>query len=73
MGREGEVQGDLVVTWGEMPRTPGHAFYDKLRNLLAEAGLSLRRDDLQALSRASDGSAVIAAGPLFPHAYGRVF
>src|SRR5271166_4528713 len=37
MGREGEVQGDLVMTWAEMPRSPGHAFYDKLQNLLAEA------------------------------------
>jgi len=38
MGREGEVQSDLVVTWAEMPRSPGHAFYDKLHNLLTEAG-----------------------------------
>ena len=38
MGREGEVQGDLVVTWAEMPRSPGHAFYDRVQNLLAEAG-----------------------------------
>jgi hypothetical protein len=38
MRREGEVQGDLVVTWAEMPRSPGHAFYDKLQKLLSEAG-----------------------------------
>lgn len=38
MGREGEVQDDLVVTWAEMPRSPGHAFYDRLQALLAEAG-----------------------------------
>ncbi len=38
MGREGEVQSDLVLTWAELPRSPGHAFYDKLQNLLAEAG-----------------------------------
>ena len=37
MRREGEVQGDLVVTWAEMPRSPGHAFYDKLKKLLNEA------------------------------------
>ena len=40
MGREGEVQGDLVVTWAEMPRSPGHAFYDKLQTLLTEAAAS---------------------------------
>jgi len=38
MRRGGEVQGDLVVTWAEMPRSPGHAFYDKLQKLLNEAG-----------------------------------
>ena len=38
MRREGEVQADLIVTWAEMPRSPGHAFYDKLQALLTEAG-----------------------------------
>jgi transposase len=38
MRRETGVQGDLLVTWSEMPRSPGHAFYDKLQNLLIEAG-----------------------------------
>jgi hypothetical protein len=38
MGREGEVQGDLMMTWAEIPRSPGHAFYDRLQNVLAEAG-----------------------------------
>ena len=62
------------MTWAEMPRSPGHAFYDKLQTLLTEGGFDgFVRDDLQALLRASDGSAVIAAGPLFPHAHGRVF
>jgi len=38
MGREGEVQGDLMISWGEMPRSPGHVFYDRLQQLLADAG-----------------------------------
>jgi transposase len=38
MRRETGAQGDLVVTWAEMPRSPGHAFYDKLQKLLIEAG-----------------------------------
>ena len=38
MGREREVQGDLMMTWAEMPRSPGHVFYDRLQRLLAEAG-----------------------------------
>lgn len=38
MRRETGAQGELVVTWAEMPRSPGHAFYDKLQKLLIEAG-----------------------------------
>lgn len=38
MRRETGVQGDLVVTWAEMPRSPGHAFYDRLQKVLTEAG-----------------------------------
>jgi transposase len=41
MRREAEVQGDLVVTWAEMPRSPGHAFYDRLHKLLSEAGFDV--------------------------------
>jgi transposase len=37
MGRESEVQSDLLVTWAEMPRSPGHVFYDRLQKLLSEA------------------------------------
>ena len=45
MRRESEVQGDLVVTWAEMPRSPGHAFYDKLQKLLTEAGFDAFVED----------------------------
>ena len=38
MGRSDAVQGDLLATWAEMPRSPGHAFYDRLQDLLGEAG-----------------------------------
>ena len=38
MGREGEVQGDLMVSWAEVPRSPGHVFYDRLQKLLVDAG-----------------------------------
>jgi transposase len=37
MGRESEVQSDLLVAWAEMPRSPGHVFYDRLQKLLSEA------------------------------------
>jgi len=31
MGRQGDRQGDLMVTRSEMPRSPGHVFYDRLQ------------------------------------------
>ena len=36
------VQGDLVVTWAEMPRSPGHVFYDRLQKLLTERSCHVR-------------------------------
>ena len=42
MGREGELQGDLMMTWAEIPRSPGHVFYDRLQKLLAETGFDVR-------------------------------
>lgn len=38
LGRQGDRQSDLMVTWGEMPRSPGHVFYDRLQKVLIEAG-----------------------------------
>ena len=38
MGRESDRQGDLVVTWEEMPRSPGHVFYDRLQEVLIAGG-----------------------------------
>jgi len=37
MGRREERQGDLMMAWDELPRSPGHAFYDELQGLLFEA------------------------------------
>jgi transposase len=38
MGREGDRQGDLIVTWAEIPRSPGHVFYDRLQEVLVAGG-----------------------------------
>jgi len=38
MSEQGERQGDLMVSWSEMPRSPGHVFYDRLQEILVEAG-----------------------------------
>src|SRR5215204_4221520 len=41
MGRESDWQGDLMVTWAEMPRSPGHVFYDRLQEVLIAGGFDL--------------------------------
>jgi transposase len=38
LGRQGERQADLMVGWAELPRSPGHAFYDRLQAILVGAG-----------------------------------
>src|SRR5205085_637145 len=38
LGRQGERQADLMLSWAELPRSPGHAFYDRLQAVLVGAG-----------------------------------
>ena len=38
LGRQGDAQGELMVGWAEMPRSPGHVFYDRLQEVLLVAG-----------------------------------
>jgi transposase len=38
LGRQGERQADLMVGWAELPRSPGHAFYDRLQAVLVGTG-----------------------------------
>ena len=41
MGRQEERQGELMMAWDELPRSPGHVFYDALQKLLVEAGFDV--------------------------------
>ncbi len=45
MGQQKDRQGDLMVSWSEMPRSPGHVFYDRLQSVLIEGGLDRVRID----------------------------
>ena len=38
LGRQKERQTELMVGWAELPRSPGHAFYDRLQAILVGAG-----------------------------------
>ncbi len=37
LGRQRERQSDMLVSWAELPRSPGHIFYDKLQAVLIAA------------------------------------
>ena len=38
LGRQSERQTELMIGWAELPRSPGHVFYDRLQAVLLEAG-----------------------------------
>jgi transposase len=38
LGRQQDRQSEMLVSWSEMPRSPGHAFYDRLQAELVAAG-----------------------------------
>ena len=46
MGRYGGTQPGMWVATSELPRSPGHTFYDKLNRLLAEADFDRRCEEL---------------------------
>jgi len=38
LGRQRDRQSEMLVTWSELPRSPGHVFYDRLQSELIAAG-----------------------------------
>src|SRR5688500_2655362 len=38
LGRQRDRQAEMLVTWAEVPRSPGHVFYDRLQAALMGAG-----------------------------------
>jgi transposase len=38
LGRQQDRQSNMLVTWAELPRSPGHIFYDRLQAVLIGAG-----------------------------------
>lgn len=46
MGRQHGAQGQMMVMWDELPKSPGHAFYDRLQAVLLGAGFDAFVEDL---------------------------
>ncbi len=72
MGRSEAVQGDLMATWSEMPRSPGTPSTIAFRTCFGTPGStrSWRRCAIRTTRRG--WGAVAAAGALFPHAHDRL-
>jgi len=45
MGRQGARQGQMMVMWDELPRSPGHVFYDRLQAELTAGGFDAFVED----------------------------
>src|SRR5215211_2327085 len=69
MGRQRPRQGEMLVTFDELPKSPGHVFYDRLQTVLADAGFDAFVEGLCQRYYA----AVMGARALLPHASGRLF
>ncbi len=66
MGRQGDRQGDLMVSWCEMPHSPGHAFYDRLQEILIEGGFdSFAEETCKPYYAAKQGAPSIPPGRYF--------
>ncbi len=66
MGRQRDRQGDLMVTWSEMPRSPGHVFYDRLQEVLVGAGFDgFVEDACQAYYARTMGAPSVPPGRYF--------
>jgi hypothetical protein len=46
LGRQRDRQAEMLVTWSELPRSPGHVFYDRLQQVLISAAFDGFVEDL---------------------------
>lgn len=46
LGHQGEQQGKMYLAWDEIPRSRGHAFYDRLQQILRKAGFDAYAEKL---------------------------
>ena len=46
LGKQGDRNGKMFLAWDEIPKSPGHVFYDRLQSILAKAGFDRFAEDL---------------------------
>ena len=63
-----------MATWAEMPRSPGHAFYDRLQELLRESDFDGFVEEVcKAFYAAKMGAPSLPPAAVFPDALDRLF
>ncbi len=71
MGHQKDRQGDLLVSWSEMPRSPGNVLDDRLQSVLIAGGFdAFAEASCRAYYAARAGGAFGAARVLLPDAPG---
>ena len=67
LGRQGERQSELLLSWDELPRSQGHPFYDKLQEVLRGSGFDRHVEGLceQHYSSVSRGRRSLPPGRYF--------
>ncbi len=55
MKRDGESQPNPIVSWADVPRSSGRAFYYRLQKLLVEAGFDRLSRTAARVTTAADG------------------
>ena len=65
MGCRGPGRDALIVSWRELPCSPGHAFYDRLQRVLTDAGFDAFVESVCAPFYGSRGSRSIPPGRYF--------
>lgn len=65
LGRQGDQQGKMYLAWDEIPRSRGHAFYDRLQQILRKSGFDAFAEKLCKPFYAEKGRPSIPPGRYF--------
>jgi len=65
LGRQGDQQGKMYLAWDEIPRSRGHAFYDRLQQILRKSGFDAFAETLCKPFYAEKGRPSIPPGRYF--------
>lgn len=65
LGRQGDQQGTMFLAYNEIPRSRGHAFYDRLQQILRRSGFDACAEKLRQPFHSGKGRPWIPPGRYF--------